>query len=216
MLVDGRRALLLPRPPAGVAGSVLAAGDCVHRSRAGRPTPGPLDVEDPEGLAQAAFVYPLPHRSTIRVAMPLAPERPRVASGVPRKHTRREPPPAVDTDPLAGGGRRAPRLAGPPSPRAAAGASRFPAPVGGRRQPGRPAVVPHRAGHHAGTVGRRASSFLEAASMVVTLDRYGFHSEAGRGPAGPAVAVARRATPAACRTGRPTPARCGPSPSITA
>ena len=38
----------------GVAGSILVAGDCVHRVTGGLATPGPLDVEDPEGLAQAA------------------------------------------------------------------------------------------------------------------------------------------------------------------
>ena len=144
VFVDGRRALLLPRPPAGVAASVLDAGDCVHRVTGGQATPGPLEVEDPEGLAQAAVVYPLPHRTTIRVAMPLAPDRPRDSGGLPRKHTRREALPAVDTTRWPAAARRRPRLAGPPPPRAAAGAPRLPAPSGGRRQPRRPAVVPHR------------------------------------------------------------------------
>jgi hypothetical protein len=97
VVVDGRPALHLPRPPAGVAGSILVAGDCVHRVTAGQGIPGPLDVEDPEGLAQAAVVYPLPHRSTIRVAMPLAPGRPRSSAGVPRKNSHRDLPPAIDT-----------------------------------------------------------------------------------------------------------------------
>ncbi|MDQ3945168.1 MAG: hypothetical protein M3357_08485, partial [Actinomycetota bacterium] len=97
VLVDGRPALHLARPPAGVAASILVAGDCVHRVTAGQATPGPLEVEDPEGLAQAAVVYPLPHRSTIRVAMPLAPERPRSSAGVPRRQSRRDLAPAIDT-----------------------------------------------------------------------------------------------------------------------
>src|SRR5205085_7083985 len=81
--VDGRPALLLPRPPAGVAGSTFAAGDCVHRVTAGQAAAGPLRVEDADGLGQAALVYALPHRGTVRVGMPLAPERRsrRIAAG---------------------------------------------------------------------------------------------------------------------------------------
>jgi hypothetical protein len=179
VLVDGRPALLLPRPPAGVATSVLEAGDCVQRVISGQATPGPLDVEDPEGLAQAAVVYPLPHRSTIRVAMPLAPERPRGPGGVARKHGRRALQSAVDTsrwpsaDDVARGWqahlRRGLQLELPDSRLQAAveanradlllfhtGDSLTPAPW---------------VGH--------GTSFLEAASLVVTLDRFGFSTEAG-------------------------------------
>ncbi|HKY74543.1 MAG TPA: hypothetical protein VJS45_00270, partial [Acidimicrobiia bacterium] len=180
VLVDGRPALHLPRPPAGVAGSILVAGDCVHRVTGGQAAPGHLDVEDPEGLAQAAVVYPLPHGSTIRVAMPLAPERPRSSAVVPRKHTRREPPPAIDTtrwpaaDDVARGWqahlRRGLRVE-LPDPRLQAafeacradlllfhtGDSVTPAPWTGREP-----------------------SVLQAASMVVTLDRFGFSSEAAQ------------------------------------
>jgi hypothetical protein len=178
VLVDGRPALLLPRPPAGVSASVLEAGDCVHRVLGGQATPGPLDVEDPEGLAQAAVVYPLPHRSSIRVAMPLAPERPRGASGVPRRHSRRDVPPAVDMTrwpaaaDVARGWQahlqRGLRLELPDSRLQAAvdanradlllfhtGDSLTPAPWSGDE-----------------------TSFLEAASMAVTLDRFGFTTEA--------------------------------------
>src|SRR5438552_3164718 len=78
VLVDGRPALLLPRLPAGVAGSTFVAGDSVHQVVGGRAVAGSLHVEDPDGLGQAAFVYPLPHRGTVRVAMPLDREgRPR-------------------------------------------------------------------------------------------------------------------------------------------
>jgi hypothetical protein len=174
--VDERLALLLPRPPAGVASSVLAAGDCLQRVATGQAVAGDVDVEDPNGLAQAAFVYPLPHRSTIRVAMPLAPERPRGA--VPRKHSRRSvlpdvdasrwPAPADVTRGWQGQLRRGLRLELPDSRLQAAfdanradlllfhtGPGVAPAPWGGD-----------------------LSSFLEAASLVVTLDRVGFHTEA--------------------------------------
>ena len=180
VVVDGRPALHLPRPPAGVAGSILVAGDCVHRVTAGQTVAGALHVEDPEGLAQAAVVYPLPHRTAIRVAMPLAPERPRSPAAVPRRHTRRDLPPAIDTarwpaaDDVARGWqahlRRGLRVDLPdPRLQAAIDASRAdllqfhsgdnvtPAPW----TPGDPSV-------------------LQAASMVVALDRFGFSSEAGQ------------------------------------
>lgn len=178
VLVDGRPALLLPRPPSGVAGSVLAAGDCLGLVTGGRAVPGVVDVEDLDGLAQAAVVYPLPHRTTIRVAMPLAPERPRIAGGVPRKHNRRSAMPEVDP-------------------------ARWPAPAdvsrGWQAQLRRglrfelpdarlqSAIDANRADlllFHTGQGITPAPwggdpSFLEGASLVVTLDRYGFHTEAG-------------------------------------
>jgi hypothetical protein len=177
VLVDGRPALLLGRPPAGVAGSVLATGDCVGPVTEGRAVPGAVDVEDPDGLAQAAFVYPLPHRTIIRVAMPLAPERPRVAGGVPRKHHRRSATPEVD-------------FGGWPSPADASRGwqaqlrrgLRLELPDSGLQS----AVDANRADlllFHTGpgvnpSPWRGDPSFLESASLVVTLDRYGFHTEA--------------------------------------
>jgi len=180
VLVDGRPALHLPRPPAGVAGSILVAGDCVHRVTGGQASPGPLDVEDPEGLAQAAVVYPLPHRSTIRVAMPLAPERPRSSAAVPRKHTRRELPPALDTtrwpaaDDVARGWqahlRRGLRIEVPdPRLQAAIDAGRADLLLFHTGDAVTPA--PWTSGE---------PSVLQAASMVVALDRFGFSSEAGQ------------------------------------
>src|SRR5439155_517299 len=93
--VDGRAALFLPRPPSGQAGSTLEAGDCLTTVTGGGAAPGPLEVEDPDGLAQAAFVYPLPHRATIRVGMALNPERRTGRLGAtPRRPA---PRPAVDS-----------------------------------------------------------------------------------------------------------------------
>ena len=180
VFVDGRAALLLPRPPAGVTASVLEAGDCVHRVIGGQATPGPLEVEDTEGLAQAALVYPLPHRSTIRVAMPLAPERSRDGGygGVARKHGRRESHPAVDPTRW---------------PAAADVARGWQAHLRRGLQVELPdarlqaAVDANRANlllFHTGDRVKPAPwtggqpSFLESASMVVTLDRFGFTAEA--------------------------------------
>ncbi|MBN2623592.1 MAG: hypothetical protein JXA83_09495, partial [Acidimicrobiales bacterium] len=82
--VDGRVALLLPRPPMRVAGSTFHDGDSAATVLAGEaPERWRGPVRDVAGLAQAAFVYPLAHGATFRVAIPLAPEprtrRPRVA-----------------------------------------------------------------------------------------------------------------------------------------
>lgn len=86
VLADGRPALLLPRAPAAVAASTFTAGDSVADVVAGRTTAGPFrPVKDPAGLASAAFVYPLPHRSTLRVAMPLVRERRTRRRGLARR-----------------------------------------------------------------------------------------------------------------------------------
>lgn len=86
VLADGRPALMLPRPPAGVAASTFAQGDSAREVLEGRAGPGPLrPVKDPAGLAHAAFVYPLPHRTTLRVAMPLVRERRTRRRGLARR-----------------------------------------------------------------------------------------------------------------------------------
>lgn len=84
--VDGRVALLLPRPPARVARSTFRDGDSaatVLGGHAGERWAGP--VRDPAGLAQAAFVYPLAHGATLRVAIPLDPEHRTRRAGVARR-----------------------------------------------------------------------------------------------------------------------------------
>ena len=178
--VDGRLALHLPRPPAGAAGSILVAGDCVYRVTSGQATPGVLDVEDPDRLAQMAVVYPLPHRSMIRVAMPLAAERPRSTAGVPRRHSPGDLPPAIDTtrwpsaDDVARGWqahlRRGLRVE-LPDPRLQAAV-----------EANRADLLLFHTGDNVSPApwARAETSVLEAASMVVTLDRFGFASEAAQ------------------------------------
>lgn len=81
--VDGRVALLLPRPPRRIAGSTLRGGDSartVLAGEAGERWQGP--VHDPDGMAQAAFVYPLAHGASIRVAIPLEPDAPTRRAGI--------------------------------------------------------------------------------------------------------------------------------------
>ncbi len=168
VLVDGHTAVLLPRPPAGVAASTRRAGDCVHLVTSGQAAPGRLDLEDPGGLGQAAFVYPLPHGGTIRVAMPLAPDR--------RSHRAAAPPidgrvPAA-TDVVRGWQahlRRGLRLELPDGRlRSAVDANRADLLLFHTGDGIEPA--PWRGG---------GASFLECASLLVTLDRFGFHAEAG-------------------------------------
>jgi hypothetical protein len=84
--VDGRVALMLPKPPMRVAGSTFHDGDSAGTVLAGEAAErwhGP--VRDPAGLAQAAFVYPLAHGATFRVAIPLVPEPRTRRPGVARR-----------------------------------------------------------------------------------------------------------------------------------
>ncbi|MDQ3947101.1 MAG: hypothetical protein M3357_18470, partial [Actinomycetota bacterium] len=86
VLADGRPAVLLPREPSGVAASIFATGDCARQILAGSAGPGPLrPVKDPAGLAQAAFVYPLPHHTRLRVALPLVSKRRTRRRGLARR-----------------------------------------------------------------------------------------------------------------------------------
>src|SRR3954454_549297 len=73
--VDGRPAVLFPTEPALVAGSTFHGGDSmriVTEGRAGTTLP---ELRCEAGLAQAAFLFPLAHRATLRVAIPLVSER---------------------------------------------------------------------------------------------------------------------------------------------
>jgi hypothetical protein len=84
--VDGRVALLLPKPPSRVAASDFAAGDSAGAVLAGDAAErwrGP--VRDPTGLAQAAFVFPLAHGATLRAVVPLDPEPRTRRRGVARR-----------------------------------------------------------------------------------------------------------------------------------
>jgi hypothetical protein len=90
--VDGRPALLLPRRPAVMAGGTYADGDSAQlivEGRAGDRLPSPLRCD--VGLAQAVFVYPLPHTATLRVALPLVSERRTRRRALARRRVERLP-----------------------------------------------------------------------------------------------------------------------------
>src|SRR5256714_6731084 len=92
VVVDGRPALLLPTVPQRMAGSTFHDGDVVETvvsGRAGTSLPKQLRCE--AGLAQAAFLFPLAHRATLRVAVPLAPVRRTRRRGLARRRAGRVP-----------------------------------------------------------------------------------------------------------------------------
>jgi hypothetical protein len=71
--VDGRVAMLLPRPPSRAAGSTFKEGDVASVVLRGDAGERFAAVRCQAGLASAAFVWPLPHRQTMRVALPIVP-----------------------------------------------------------------------------------------------------------------------------------------------
>ena len=92
VVVDGRPALLFPRSPARMAGSTFYEGDsanAVMTGAAGAALPRPLRCD--AGLAQAAFLFPVPHRQSLQVAIPLAPTRRTRRPGLARRRTERAP-----------------------------------------------------------------------------------------------------------------------------
>ena len=178
----GRRCCSASRPPAWRR-STFHDGDSRGRrdERAGRHRASrPLRCD--AGLAQAAFLFPLPHGATLQVAIPL----------VPARRTRRRGP-----GPAPG------RARCPTCPR-----RRVPSPTrwrgAGRAQPGGVcgSTLPDGRLAEAVEANRRFLLlfhdgdditpgpftyhrfwFRDAAYMLAALDRYGFHARGGRGPA---------------------------------
>ena len=90
--VDGRPALLFPKAPARMAASTFHDGDsatAVIDGRAGTTFPTRLKCE--AGLAQAAFLFPVAHRATLRVALPIVPARRTRRRGLARRRVERLP-----------------------------------------------------------------------------------------------------------------------------
>ena len=65
--VDGEPALWLPRAPSAAAGSTFDDGDVPERLAVGLPSAPFVGVRCAAGMAQAVFVFPLSHTSSIRV-----------------------------------------------------------------------------------------------------------------------------------------------------
>ena len=170
----------------------------------------PTELRDEAGLAQAAFVFPLPHRQTLRVALPLAPERrtrPSERPGPPRVARRR---------PLPAGRAAAPSRWPTAGRRTPIGACAWCCPTSGCSRPSTPTGATCCSSTTA-TRSRPARRtyhrfwFRDAAYLLAALDRYGFHA---RGARGAALATRAASTPtasssASARSGTPTAPRSG-------
>jgi len=92
--VDGRVALLLPKAPSRVAASTFHEGDsatAVMDGTATTPDRFPKRLRDVAGMAQAAFIYPLPHTATLRVALPIVAAHRTRRRGLTRRRVERAP-----------------------------------------------------------------------------------------------------------------------------
>ena len=90
--VDGRVAMLLPRRPSRVAGSIFHNGDVASIVMSGDATESfPDGLRDDAGMASAAFIFPLPHTATIRIGLPIVPERRTRRRGLARRRAAKAP-----------------------------------------------------------------------------------------------------------------------------
>jgi hypothetical protein len=174
--VDGRVAMLLPREPGAVAASTFHDGDCAQQVFAGETTSRfPSDLRDEAGMAQAAFVFPLTHRTTFRVALPMTAESRTRLEGRARRRVRKAPryPEALPSAEQVANGWRAQSDRGM---RLVLPDARLQSAVDANRR--------YLLLFHDGddiTPGPRTYHrfwFRDAAYLLAALDRYGFHTEA--------------------------------------
>jgi hypothetical protein len=174
--VDGRPALLFPRAPAAVASSTFHDGDSAQLVMSGRATAKslPATLRCDTGLAQAAFLFPLAHTATLRVAIPLVPERRTRRRGLTRRRVARLPelPSSIPTAAEVARGWKAQTDRGM---RLVLPDERLMEAVDANRRfllvlwDG-DEITPGPATYH-------RFWFRDAAYMLAALDRYGFHSE---------------------------------------
>src|SRR5439155_9536420 len=169
-------ALLFPKAPARMAGSTFHDGDCVEivtGGRAGTSLPEPLRCD--AGLAQAAFLFPLAHQTTLRVAIPLVAERRTRRRRLARRRVQRMPelPAAL---PSSAAVARAGALQGRRGLRVEVPDARLASAVEANRRfllllHDGADITPGPSTYH-------RFWFRDAAYMVAALDRYGLHDEA--------------------------------------
>ncbi|HET9442031.1 MAG TPA: hypothetical protein VFO65_01840 [Acidimicrobiales bacterium] len=178
VVVDGRPALVLPRRPARMAASTFHEGDSAEVVMAGDAAEHfPADHRCDAGLAQAAFVFPLAHRATLRAAVPLVSERRTRLPALARRRARtvHAPDSLPDSDAAVRGwqaltDKRGMRLVLPEGRLASAVAANrrylllFHEGVD---------VVPGPFTYH-------RFWFRDAAYLLAALDRFGFHQEAAQ------------------------------------
>ncbi len=165
VIVDGAAAVLLPKAPNAVAASTFADGDSAARVFAGETASAfPEELRDEVGLAQAAFVFALPHRQTLRVVLPLE----------------------VD-GPVRRSGRRGSRPGPVPFPQAVPSAEQVANGWKAHTDRGVRVVLPDDRLQSAVEANRRhllvsraddRSSLRDDAGVLAALDRWGFHDEA--------------------------------------
>jgi len=173
--VDGRPALLLPKPPSRYAASTFHEGDSAPAVMSGDAVDTWAgDVRCVAGLAQAAFVYPLAHGATLRVALPLVSAPRTRRRGLTRRRVAHTPsfPAAVPTAAHVAAGwvaqsRRGMRLELPDARLAEA--------VDANRRfllllHDGDEITPGPSTYH-------RFWFRDAAYMLAALDNYGFHDE---------------------------------------
>lgn len=90
--VDGRVAMLLPRPASRMAASTFHDGDVASIVMSGGAGEAfPSDLRDEAGMATAAFIFPLAHTATLRVALPIVPARRTRRRGLARRRAAKAP-----------------------------------------------------------------------------------------------------------------------------
>src|SRR3954447_21262468 len=90
--VDGRPAMLFGERPSRMAGSTFHDGDCARLVTAGLAGDSlPANLHCDAGLASAAFLFPLAHTATMRVALPMTAERRTHRSRLTRRRVQRVP-----------------------------------------------------------------------------------------------------------------------------
>ena len=173
--VDDKALVMLPSPPTRAALSSFRDGDCAHQldDHLGS---APTEVRCTAGLAQAAFVYPLPPGQRARALVPIAGRAPRPRLRLPWRRATRAPvaDPALMPD--------AEQVAAEWSQRMERGLR---VELPDRRL--QEAVDANRAYllllHDPGSITAGPSSyhrfwFRDAAYQVAALDRWGLHAEA--------------------------------------
>jgi hypothetical protein len=174
--VDGRVGLLLPKRPARAAMSSFHLGDSSAIVLSGAaPAELPTERRDAAGMAQAAFVFPLTHSTSLRFALPMVASRRTRRRGLTRGRTERAPtyPKALPTAAQVANGwkvqlRRGMRLVLPDE--------RLQQAVDANRAD---LLLFHDgADITAGPATCHRFCFRDAAFMLAALDRYGFHTEA--------------------------------------
>ena len=90
--VDGRVAMLLPKPPSRSAASTFHEGDVASTVMSGAAGETfPVALRDDAGMASAAFVFPLAHTATLRVGLPMVAMRRTRRSGLARRRAAKAP-----------------------------------------------------------------------------------------------------------------------------